>query len=382
MQTLFTTMSDLPSYSDQSFITCIVFKYFKIKLYNAKNYVSKLSSHEYLDKMATDKSRKKLDETYDMNLNKTYQADDVFELDNYESLTLEGCVNEDDFLVIRDDSFGPNIDTMLVDTDHKCVVICAEPFYHHFDYVGENMDKTDILCTDMVDVKRDMKKVEDLLEIMGRLLETVEDWKKEKLVLLSRIEKLERCNDIININKCRLSNFIENKYNSYESCYILYSKKDDIYLHDVIAPNDNLKSIPDSIDNHHSKTIVINKYDFTYSMDNIKYHDSFYRLIFQIVDIVKSKKPYKFMTDIYFNYYIRTSNTIHDSIFPKHYEEALPYLKEFATNYSHITVHIIGLPESKIINIYSHSSGQNGFQRYSICDITSILSLFKWTDKL
>lgn len=386
---------NLPTYDETTDLVVIVFKYFRLILSNQQTYICKVGYDNYINKM-NDKSRKLLDDSFNVELKSHYLSEDIFcESGHLDKLTFEEVVQAcDDELLMNYDDSSDSGRVMIHKEDYQLIMHRDNLFYHHFDYKIETMDKLDIVCVDGNEMRKDIDELNDVVNRQDRDIETLSDrvgnLEKENSELVKKLKKLEDLDNVVRLDRSPYMNLLS--YSNLSSKILFYTssaphmylKKEDVYLHHVSCNQftGSLHLPLDKIDNHHLKSIslVINDRCNSYiNVESNNYYDSFYILLLQLTHIAKSGKPYTYMTDIYFCYFANHSSTVHENVVPQHYTSLLPHIKKFSKDYKHITIRIKNLPEDKIINSFRKCGSTT---TYTACDISSILSLLNWTDKM
>lgn len=386
---------NLPTYDETTDLVVIVFKYFRLILSNQQTYICKVGYDNYINKM-NDKSRKLLDDSFNVELKSHYLSEDIFcESGHLDKLTFDEVVQAcDEDLLMNYDNESESGRVMIHKEDHQLIMNRDNLFYHHFDYKIETMDKLDIVCVDGNEMRKDIDDLKDVVNRQDRDIETLSDrvgkLQKENDELVKKLKNLEDLDNVVRLDQSPYGNLmgydssLSKKLFYNSSRPYMYLKKEDVYLHHVSCSqfSSQLHLPTDKIYNHHLKSMVLATYDNSSSlitMDSITYHDSFYIFLLQLSHIAKSGKPYTYMTDIYFYYFANKSSTIQENVIPQHYTSLLPDIKKFSKDYKHITIRIANLPEDRIIHSY-RSNGST--TTYTACDISSILSLLNWTDKM
>ena len=391
-------MSEPPEYTD-SLSSIICFKYFKVKLYNPQNYITKINRDDYIncksDKYA--KQIKQLDDSFDIKLESQYHSICVFKDSDYDALTFDEFVNGRCVLYLEPDVMPDGINVILLDMLNEQMIFCNGNLYHHFDYVVETIDKLEVIAVDIENIKLNLSQVDvrandhdDEINSLRKRITVLEDQVDHilKLQLSITDEKMnEDENNLVKIDDTLYSILGSKVFPVIGALrYEYYMKKEDIYLHCVEIENSGqVKGLIDKIDNHHIGKILI--HPSQYAIEGLHHHDNFYILIECMINIVKSKVPYKYLSHIYISYsdvqpkFYGYHDVVPTNAMLEYYDNAIPYIKEFSEKYKHIKIHIINLPSDGKIT----TRKWNGTDKRYTCvsyDLSHILKLFTWTDKI
>lgn len=345
-------MTDLPTYQQSA--TKLSFKFFTVYLSEQRTYITKLEPDTYLSKFEKDKSRKLLDDDFDIELEKDY-------LFREDVKSFRDFISEDG----DEDRLTEVIGfTCLIDKHNKDIILYNKPYYHHFKYAEEEQDKLSVMQSDMKDALDKIRKLEDMIE-------------KMKFEHQSTAYNLD-IKSILKRGGKDLPEFISN----YASEIISYNRLSDIYLctRYIEHKGSNIDgSILDHKDNFHVKIIEIVSKGSIYQYKGFSYIDDFYCLIYYLCDILESRCKFEYLTDIYFCYKadpirgpplrITTEKTR-----PEYYYEAIKRLKYFKKKFPNVLVHIIGMTEDGRITFLLNN------ETYML-NVSDVLELINYTNK-
>lgn len=310
-----------PSYTSM----IIKSKYFDLELESQKTYVSKLSIDDFIETVSKSKLLSTICEL-PSDFNQELEAKSDIELCGHEFGPLDDFVGK-----------IHKYNNAIIDSNNDTLIIISEnKYYHCWQYKVCEHDALEVALQDIQELKKQVAELKT------------------------------KCVDVDELNKRKfLDGYFQYYFNQMNNWKVIserYDHEKDIHLLSVVDISNSFDGLMSSYGSSHIEKMYVNYKDLT-------------NLHSLIIELTKNNENFSYLKHIH----ICLDDTVHVKGLTSNFVSEVSEVKKFRTMYPDVIIHIIGLPENKIIKYYQLMGASTIIREL---DISGYLEALQYTDKM